>query len=160
MLGPAFAQLNDLVLDLSVTDSQVFAGVDGGMNSVAAWTRTAAPGSGASRPTATCRPSSTTAATSTSASTTASVATPRCGCWRPTPTPVHRSDGTIEPGFQPVSGGAVGVWGIDSDGQYLVVVGKFPKMGGFNVKGISIHPQAVGLAEVPQSVASRQTRPW
>ena len=39
-----------------------------------------------------------------------------------------------------MSGGAVGVWGIDSDGQYLAVVGKFPKMGGFNVKGISIHP--------------------
>jgi hypothetical protein len=30
--------------------------------------------------------------------------------------------------------------GIDADGDYLAVVGKFPKMGGFNVKGVSIHP--------------------
>ena len=54
---PAFDQLNDLVLDLSVTDSQVFAAVDGGMNSVAAWNLDGgcAP-AGASRPTATSRP--------------------------------------------------------------------------------------------------------
>jgi hypothetical protein len=142
MLGPAFAQLNSLVLDLSVTDSQVFAGVDGGMNSVAEWN----PDSGA-------RLWRQQANGDVQAvrydggnvyfgfhdgfggNTTLRVLAADANPGSPLP------DGTVEPGFQPVSGGGVGVWGIDSDGQYLVVVGKFPKMGGFNVKGISIHPR-------------------
>jgi hypothetical protein len=43
------------------------------------------------------------------------------------------------PNFDPVSGGVQGVLALDADGTYLVAVGKFPKMGGFNVKGVSIH---------------------
>jgi Domain of unknown function (DUF5122) beta-propeller len=142
MLGPAFAQLNDLVLDLSVTDSQVFAGVDGSMNSVAEWN----PDTGARlwRQQANGDVQAVRYdggnvyfgfhdgfGGNTTLRVLAADATPG------SPPP----DGTIEPGFQPASSGGVGVWGIDSDGQYLVVVGKFPKMGGSNVKGISIHPR-------------------
>jgi len=53
--------------------------------------------------------------------------------------------GTVEmppvavPGFQPVSAGYPGVEAITSDGSHLVAAGKFPKMGGMTVKGLSIH---------------------
>ena len=47
--------------------------------------------------------------------------------------------GTVELGFQPASSGSVGVLALDVDGPYLVAAGKFPKMGGVNVKGVSAH---------------------
>ncbi len=139
MIGGAFNQLNDLVLDLSVTDSQVFAAVDGGMNSAAAWDL----GGGARQWRAQANGD------------VQAVQYDNGNVYfgfhdgftidgvRDFTLRVLAADaqsGTIE-SFRPVSGGAVGVWGIDSDGQYLAVVGKFPKMGGFNVKGISIHPR-------------------
>jgi Domain of unknown function (DUF5122) beta-propeller len=40
----------------------------------------------------------------------------------------------------PVSGGNPGVVALASDGQNLVVGGRFPKMGTVKVKGLSIHP--------------------
>jgi hypothetical protein len=47
--------------------------------------------------------------------------------------------GTLEPGFQPTSGGYPGVLAIAADGTTLAVAGKFPSMGGVNVKGVSVH---------------------
>jgi len=46
-------------------------------------------------------------------------------------------DGTITP-FAPQSAGSVGVLGLSSDGPYLAAVGKFPKMGGVNVKNVAV----------------------
>ena len=45
--------------------------------------------------------------------------------------------GTITP-FAPQSAGNVGVLGLSSDGPYLAAVGKFPKMGGVNVKSVAV----------------------
>jgi Domain of unknown function (DUF5122) beta-propeller len=40
---------------------------------------------------------------------------------------------------QPVSGGNPGVVALDTDNSYLVVAGRFPKMGTVKVRGLSIH---------------------
>ena len=48
--------------------------------------------------------------------------------------------GNLEQAFQPVSGGYPGTLALAADGNYLVVGGKFPRMGAIRVKGLSIHP--------------------
>ena len=45
--------------------------------------------------------------------------------------------GALTP-FAPQSSGNVGVLGLSSDGPYLAAVGKFPKMGGVNVKNVAV----------------------
>jgi hypothetical protein len=47
--------------------------------------------------------------------------------------------GALVPGFAPASSGAIGVMAIDTTGPYLVSAGKFPRMGGLAVKGVSVH---------------------
>jgi hypothetical protein len=47
--------------------------------------------------------------------------------------------GTLVDGFAPASSGSIGVMAIDVDGSYLVSAGKFPRMGGVAVRGVSVH---------------------
>jgi hypothetical protein len=47
--------------------------------------------------------------------------------------------GELVPGFAPASSGAVGVMALDTSGPYLVSVGKYPRMGGVAVRGVSVH---------------------
>jgi hypothetical protein len=47
--------------------------------------------------------------------------------------------GALVPGFAPASSGSTGVTAIDIDGPYLVSVGKYPRMGGVAVRGVSVH---------------------
>jgi hypothetical protein len=133
--GPAFAQLNDLVLDLSVTDSQVFAGVDGGMNSAAAWNPTTGQRQWRLQANGDVQ-----AVEYSNGNVYFGFHDGFNGNTTLRVLAADAASGTLETAFQPVSGGGVGVWGIEADGDYLAVVGKFPKMGGFNVKGVSIHP--------------------
>ncbi len=52
--------------------------------------------------------------------------------------------GTVEPAFQPASGGYPGVLALDADGDYLAVGRvKFPKMGGVQREGC-VHPPLSG----------------
>jgi hypothetical protein len=57
-------------------------------------------------------------------------------------------NGELVPGFAPASSGAVGVMAIDTTNQgttnntYLVSAGKFPRMGGVAVRGVSVHRAA------------------
>jgi hypothetical protein len=133
--GPAFAQLSALVLDLSVTDSQVFAGVDGGMNSAAAWNPTTGQRQWRLQTNGDVQ-----AVEYSNGNVYFGFHDGFNGNTTLRVLAADAASGTLETAFQPVSGGGVGVWGIEADGDYLAVVGKFPKMGGFNVKGVSIHP--------------------
>jgi hypothetical protein len=53
---------------------------------------------------------------------------------------VDAASGNLEQVFQPISGGTPGTVALEADGSYLVVGGKFPRMGAIRVKGLSIHP--------------------
>ena len=123
------------MLDLSLTDSQLFAAVDGGMNSVAAWSL-----DGGLRSWRLQANGDVQAVKYSNGNVYFGFHDGFGGNNTLRVLAADAASGIFEPNFQPVSGGALGVWGIDADGDYLAVVGKFPKMGGFNVKGISIHP--------------------
>jgi hypothetical protein len=47
--------------------------------------------------------------------------------------------GALVDGFAPASSGSTGVMAIDVSGNYLVSAGKFPRMGGVAVRGVSVH---------------------
>jgi hypothetical protein len=137
LLQPAFNQINDVVLDLAVGGGQVYAAGGGGFNSAAAWSvnggarlwRNQANGD------------------------VQAVVYARGNVYfgfhdgfdiNGVPDTTLRLlaadavSGTLTP-FAPQSSGNVGVLALSSDGPYLAAVGKFPKMGGVNVKGASVH---------------------
>jgi hypothetical protein len=132
-LNPAvYDGINGTVLDLSVAGNQLFAAADAGFNSVAAWN----VGGGAMtwRQRANGDVQAVTYARGNAyfgfhdgfnGDTTLRLLAADAG------------NGTITP-FAPQSAGSVGVLGLSSDGPYLAAVGKFPKMGGVNVKNVAV----------------------
>ena len=52
------------------------------------------------------------------------------------------TDGAVDPTFHPSSNSYPGVYCLDADGRYLVAGGYFSNMGGVGVKGLAIFPKA------------------
>jgi hypothetical protein len=137
VLNPAvYNGINGTVLDLSVAGGQLFAAADSGFNSAAAWS--VGGGQIAWRDKAN--------------GDVQAVLSLRGNAYfgfhdgytiNGTPDTTLRllaadaGSGALTP-FAPKSSGNVGVLGLASDGPYLAAVGKFPKMGGVNVKSVAV----------------------
>jgi hypothetical protein len=136
LTGTAYSGINGTVLDLSVAGGRLFAAADSGFNSAAAWNvgggqmlwrdkangdvqAVLALGGNAyfgfhDGYTINGTPDTTLRLLAADAGT-----------------------GVLTP-FMPKSSGSIGVLGLASDGPYLAAVGKFPKMGGVNVKSVAV----------------------
>ncbi len=132
---------------------RVFIAGGGGFNSAAAWNIGGGGRIWRSGPTATSRPFASPTTTSTSASTTGSSATRRCGSWPPTP---QQRPSDPPAASRPRPRGSTGVMAIDTANGYLVSAGKFPRMGGVAVRGVSVHRRP--LAQPPKAQLTR--RAW
>jgi Domain of unknown function (DUF5122) beta-propeller len=136
LTGSAFNSINDVVLDLSVAGTQVFAAADGGFNSVAAWNVSGGAMTWRNRANGDVQ----------------AVVYARGNAYfgfhdgfsiNGVPDTSLRllaadaGSGAITP-FAPQSSGNVGVLALSSDGPYLAAVGKFPKMGGVSVKSVAV----------------------
>ena len=137
-VDPTFAQVGDVILDISVSDdgSRVFAAGGGGFNSAAAWD--AATGG---QPVWVQRANGDVQAVKYSnGNVYFGFHDGFNGNVRLRLMAADAGTGNIEQVFQPVSGGVPGPVALDADGGYLVVGGKFPRMGAIRVKGLAINP--------------------
>jgi hypothetical protein len=135
---PTFDQVGDVILDISVSDdgSRVFVAGGGGFNSAAAWTA-----STGGRPVWTQRANGDVQAVKYSnGNVYFGFHDGFNGNTRLRLLAVDAATGILEQSFQPISGGTPGPVALEADGNYLVVGGKFPRMGAIRVKGLSIHP--------------------
>jgi hypothetical protein len=138
LIGSAYNGINGTVLDVSVAGSQLFAAADSGFNSAAAWNVNGGPGSMQWRDKAN--------------GDVQAVLYLRGNAYfgfhdgytingvRDDTLRLLAADagsGDLTP-FAPKSSGNVGVLALSSDGPYLAAVGKFPKMGGVNVKSVAV----------------------
>jgi hypothetical protein len=132
-----FDQAGDVILDISVSDdgSRVFGAGGGGFNSAAAWNATGG------RPVWTVRANGDVQAVRYSnGNLYFGFHDGYNGNTRLRLLAADAGTGTVEQAFQPISGGTPGPVALDADGSYLVVGGRFPRMGAIRVKGLSIHP--------------------
>ena len=136
-LNPAvYNGINGTVLDLSVANGQLFAAADSGFNSAAAWNVNGGAMQWRDKANGDVQ----------------AVLYLRGNAYfgfhdgytiNGTPDTTLRllagdaGSGALTP-FMPSSSGNVGVLGLSSDGPYLAAVGKFPKMGGVNVKSVAV----------------------
>ena len=134
--GPAFAQVGDVLLALSVHEngSLVYGAAGGGFNSAAAWDTATGQRKWADRANGDVQ-----AVEYSHGNVYFGFHDGYNGNTTLRLLAADAITGAVEPGFMPVSGGFPGVEAITSDGSRLVSAGKFPKMGGPTVKGLSIH---------------------
>jgi hypothetical protein len=134
--GPTFASVGDVLLALSVSDdgSQVFGAGGGGFNSAAAWDATTGRRQWADRANGDVQ-----AVEYSHGNVYFGFHDGYNGNTTLRLLAADAITGAVEPGFMPVSSGYPGVEAITADGSRLVSAGKFPKMGGATVKGLSIH---------------------
>jgi hypothetical protein len=132
LLPAVYKSINDVVLDLAVGGGRVFAAADGGFNSAAAWSVDGGAMQWRDRANGDVQ----------------AVVYARGNAYfgfhdgynGDTTLRLLAADagsGAITP-FAPQSAGNVGVLALSSDGPYLAAVGKFPKMGGVNVKNVAV----------------------
>jgi hypothetical protein len=148
---PVFKNVGDVILDLSVntdTGKQVFGAGGGGFNSAAAWNTDPAAGADFGKRQWVQRANGDVqavrfahkAGTSGVGNVYFGFHDGFLGNVKLRLLAADATDGTLMwAQGQPVSGGNPGVVALGTDNSYLVVAGRFPKMGTVKVKGLSIH---------------------